>query len=454
MEAALSPDFPPGSLSIHKLCLWLKSCDSAIQNCIVTDICWWAESDTVLKHQSLVLRFWYQGTAHDLVLERAGKAIWRPFRSAIDTGTFKTVDDTKNEVFWKSHRLLFALVANRDILPKNAFSYKAFVDFLDYKWSGPPLTLGLLPQYLKAISEQAPRYSLASKNCYWFARLVFHILAIRHYSFPLVASSIRPRTFVIPRTTDNTVNGTADIVEADWQHHDPSSISLVLRFLHYEEWRNGILMFRRMAIGTTVLLSLTIIGATGYGFSLVGKIMRRNASDTAASQRVATVNTFFLGFVAQALVVLPACIILGPKFVRWLVRALTRLLVRQGTLKAVKLFESADPESARGDYIPPMLPFSLAKKGPPRYLRRSGNFHQEYTMRIHRTKREMPQPWTNDKQVYEGTRPQYLRSLAKLRAEELEEIRSTRPPRRDVPITLHPQRLAQNTVPSIPSSMQ
>ncbi|KAJ7061348.1 hypothetical protein C8F01DRAFT_161286 [Mycena amicta] len=265
VEQALTSDIPDGSMTIQELCAWIRRADADIQNTRITDICWWEESETVLKHQFLALRFRYAGSVHELLIERLGKAMMNPFRLAIDKATFKPVTRQRDASFYKSHRLLFALLTDKNIASQGSFCYDAFADFLDYKWAGPYPRLRDLGHYVEVISAEEPHYSLTSSNCYWFSRLVFHTLALRHYAFPFVASSIPSRTYVLPRTVENTTYGTWQIKNVDWQHHDPSSVGLVFRFLHYEEWRNGILMFRRIIITSMALVSCAATAAGGYG---------------------------------------------------------------------------------------------------------------------------------------------------------------------------------------------
>ncbi|KAJ7913668.1 hypothetical protein B0H13DRAFT_2326052 [Mycena leptocephala] len=269
---------------------WINGASKSIQDSIITDLSWWAQRDTVLHHQFLLLRFEHHELggsiqSYEIRLERAGKIITSLTGQAIDMVTISIPPPMEDPEFFKGYKLLFALLthpeivgpprhnssqnpwsiggagpptANREgecqipsdllftfIVRKELFHYNAFVDFLDHKWRGPPATLRDLGRYLLTIFRHNSRYSLAGGNCFWYARLIMHTIALRHYSFPRLATSTAPREYVIPWTSTYNM---PHISMADCRRHDPSSISLLFRCLHYEEWRNGVLMYRRLII--------------------------------------------------------------------------------------------------------------------------------------------------------------------------------------------------------------
>jgi len=126
----------------------------------------------------------------------------------------------------------------------------AFLDQLDEIWRGPPPTLWHVAHYIESIVLLAPRYRLASHNCYYFARLLMYVIGLRHYSFPCLASS-KPQDLAVRSV-----------------RHDPSGISMLFRFLRAEEESNGVLLYARLMKFTTwssvVLLAGGVIGSGSY----------------------------------------------------------------------------------------------------------------------------------------------------------------------------------------------
>ncbi|KAF7311788.1 hypothetical protein MIND_00189300 [Mycena indigotica] len=395
-DALEGAGIPHGTMSIRALCDWIQAA-TEIRDTVITDICWWQEADTILKHQCLALRFHHAGLAYDLILERAGKAILRPFELAADKATFMAAKPEPDTAFHGTHRLLFALVTDRNILPKGTFCVDAFRDFLDYKWSGPYPRLCDLARYVEIIAGEEPRYSIATSNCYWFSRIVFHTLALRHYAFPFVATSITPRTFVIPRTAALQTYGTSEVKDLELSRHDPSSVSLVFRFLHYEEWRNGILMFRRLVVIFLVLISL---GATSGVVYAVYHAIRHTSPMVAKTRPIKSTAGTMAVSILITLIFLPLiCVMIGLVAVRWITALLTYLLIRRRTLQVLDLFDRGmKMESIRGDYVPPKLPFQRHRRaaaGP--------NDEVSETMIVSRRPRTLPKLWVHKSPITEGT---------------------------------------------------
>ena len=127
------------------------------------------------------------------------------------------------------------------------YSVPTFVDELDIKWRGPPATLWHIARYVNVIVKSAPRYSLASTNCYYFARVLFHIIGLRHYSFHRLISE------------------RADTLRTRSRVHDPSSISMLFRFLLEEEKSNGVLLHKYVQGWIATFLALMILGVILFG---------------------------------------------------------------------------------------------------------------------------------------------------------------------------------------------
>ncbi|KAJ7494977.1 armadillo-type protein [Mycena latifolia] len=428
LEELTRYNIPEGSMTASDFYTWIQRADVSVQNLPITDISWWEEV-AGLKHQFILLRFRHPEPGHVsyLKLERAGKAIASMHPLAIDKATISSTPTTSDPAFFKQHELFFALVSNDDLLPSHIEGMPAFVDFLDHKWRGPEPTLQDLGVYLKLLVSREPNYSLTAGNCFWFSRTIMHIIGLRHYSFPFIAFSMDSSKFVLPRNSDNTNYGISNIDEDDWKAHDPSSIGLLFRFLHYEEWRNGWLMFRRLIIILVVLISCGIIAGSGYGFY---RVFRLNPNPKPVSQSVGYACLLAIAGIG------PICGIISPPFIRNSVTLLTYLRIRRATEALMKsLDRDSDPESARGDFIPPKIPLFKQRSGPGRII--SGTVVPTYTMRVSTKARKLPSPWervsavlsilhvefdkpdvSQEEQIYSPAKEEYEAALEEMRSSE------------------------------------
>jgi hypothetical protein len=178
---------------------------------------------------------------------------------------------------------------------------------------------------ISTIHAQETRYSFTSANCYWFARMLFHTVALRHYSFPMVASSILPRKYVLP------TNDTEEVTDGDWRYHDPSSTGLVFRFLRYEEKSNGYLLVHR-AVTVALFLPWLMLTAGAvyaeYRFFTAKISLPTEAKVIAGIGLVGLLLGFLLLFSWQLLWVLRL----------FITRRLTQRRVRDKTERVVSLF--------------------------------------------------------------------------------------------------------------------
>ncbi|KAJ7242393.1 hypothetical protein B0H12DRAFT_851413 [Mycena haematopus] len=106
---------PLAPMALSALCSWVRNGSPELQTALITDVSWWEESQTTLKHQFLILRFTLGGTFYDIKVERAGKSIVNPARRAIDRATI-TPAAPFDEAFYKAHSLLFSLLTHRDLV--------------------------------------------------------------------------------------------------------------------------------------------------------------------------------------------------------------------------------------------------------------------------------------------------------------------------------------------------
>ncbi|KAJ7061819.1 hypothetical protein C8F01DRAFT_146285 [Mycena amicta] len=405
LEEMNSSSIPLGSTTIEDFCTWISDrADVAVKDSVITDISWW-EEQAGLRHQLVVLRFEHTEASGDIrvyyiKLERAGRTTCN--RRAIDKATISKRAETSNVMFLKRHMLFFALLRTKHavFLPTGTSAISAFQDFLDHKWRGPPATLKDLARYLNVIVAREPNYTLWSSNCFWFSRHVMHIIGLRHYSFKFIAFTMETSKFALPRTADNMHYGTTEIKEHEWKAHDPSSIGLLFRFLHYEEWRNGILIFRRLIIIVSALFYGGITVGSGYGFYHL--FLSTDVQPSTAQKA---------GYITMLGVAALCCVIALPT-IRGSVGLLTRWRIRGATADLVRVIEveSEDaPDCVRGDFIPPEIPLYKHDVG---HIRRSGS---SYTMRVVPQPRELPTPWEREAQIYAPGRQEYDAALDSMR---------------------------------------
>ncbi|KAF7306409.1 hypothetical protein MIND_00432100 [Mycena indigotica] len=358
---------PEGSSSVRGFCAWSKTAAMSVQNAVVTDLAWWAEGDTVLKHQFILLRLEHQPkdksledstfpNFYDIKIERLGKHFPSFSMLASDTVTVERVPPL---LAWKSrflrdHVLFFAHVSHLSfVLPATymevtkippLYLYRAFNDALDQHRCGPPLLLRDLTRYLEILSAQSPNYSLTSSNCFWYARLLFHIISLRHYSFPILATSFPPEKYLIPRGRRIPADQMKQIAQSqDWLTHDPSSTGHIFRFLHYEEWRNGILMYRRLIrfLAAAIIVATTV--AVSYGL-FRGFLLGNSRKSSVAYAVLCSVLPLFVGYALSFVAVRNAVTILTQWQIR---RKMETLLQDLGT----------------ADYTPPLFPLkSVAQR--------------------------------------------------------------------------------------------
>ncbi|KAJ7918563.1 hypothetical protein B0H13DRAFT_1992608 [Mycena leptocephala] len=378
---------PLRTMTIQELAEWIRATSPDIQTLAVSDICWWAER-TVLQHQFLVLRFQYAGQSYELKIERAGKLIWSPSRVAIDQATIRLAAPTRDSTFEARHRLLFALLTDRAIIPERSFIYDGFVDFLDHKWRGPPPKLIDVARYAAAIRAEETRYNLTNTNCYWFSRVLFHTLALRHYAFPFIASCRAASANYQAENAAKKYRWTR-YAPADWRHYDPSSTGIVFRFLAYQEDDSGTLFLARFGIIIKVLA--TTIGVCGALVILPALITAEIRGRVLTASILALIATCTL-FVGASLQI--------ARLLDFSIRAPMRLK-RQCVLD---MFEADQPpQSRRGDYV--LTPIPIEPRDDriqllPRHARNGS--------------RRLPSLWEHDAQIFAERETDYWTAWLRL----------------------------------------
>jgi hypothetical protein len=256
-----SDGFFLGSISDKDFCRSVERASSQVKNAIVSRVTWWRARNSPLHHQFIILTVSHSKAVgdgdlpvlYDLRVERVGKGIG--FRGVAEHKITSSLARPLQS-YTAANKLMFGLLAEDasapDVIGAGLFCTKsAFLDMLDDKWRGPPAKLWHIARYIEYIVALAPRYRLASTNCYYFARLLMYAIGLRHYSFPVLAAG--GRRHLVVRS----------------QRHDPSGISILFQFLRQEEESSGVLLYAKINTFVQALTILLLVGGLGAGTSLV-----------------------------------------------------------------------------------------------------------------------------------------------------------------------------------------
>ncbi|KAF8307806.1 hypothetical protein DL93DRAFT_2171513 [Clavulina sp. PMI_390] len=243
--------FIRGSMPDTAFCQWVLTSPAAVRNATIVDATWWRSKRAPFHHQFIALTVAYyphESTrlfTYELILERIGKG--RSFGQRAEHRV--SIHQLSSLVHLaEANDLIFGLfdaesapksdlLGVTKLLPYISIT-RASRDSLDEKWRGPPATLAHIARYVQHIVLFAPRYNLSSTNCYYFSRLLMHVIALRHYSFRIMATR------------------NASDFEPLSLSHDPSSISSVFTFLQSQAQEDGVLMFH---IGYTIMVMIIAV---------------------------------------------------------------------------------------------------------------------------------------------------------------------------------------------------
>lgn len=274
-------------MSDDDFCQWVPRAPKRVQNAVVRHVTWWRSKQAPLHHQFVILTLLcgpageeskgkgkQDGALYDICLERIGKGMG--FKALAEHRVTITPSKPLTD-YEDGNTLLFGLISDdaaylSQLTPPTSYTVPVpFTDELDIKWRGPPATLRHVAAYVHAIVHLSPQYSLASTNCYYFARLIVHLMGLRHYSFPYFAAS-DPKDLKVRS-----------------ERLDPSSIGTLFHFLDTETKLNGTRLFSgfRSAVCFVFAAAMT----TGFIYGLVRMF---EALPTRASKIVMAFVVFFV----------------------------------------------------------------------------------------------------------------------------------------------------------------
>lgn len=188
-EHILTKDgFCTGVLSHEFFLEWVNGSDR-VKAAKVTSIAWFRSNRNVLHHQFIIATVAYTArndmveTLYDIKIERMGRMVG-PGAKAKQTITIKQAVPLAENLRNDANELLLGLVDEHNSLRDGSLpSQPLFSSYYDERWRGSEASLGLLARYSSVVVDNAPAYHLSSTNCYFYARLIMHIMIERHLSF-------------------------------------------------------------------------------------------------------------------------------------------------------------------------------------------------------------------------------------------------------------------------------
>lgn len=169
----------------------------------VISVAWFRSNRNVLHHQFIIATVEYHpkddyrtpSVFYDIKFERMGRMAG-PKSQAKQSITVKPAAPLREKLRKKANELILALVdRNNPIMLDGDRAHGSAVlwhptslYYNDKHRRSLQMTLGLLAQYSSTIVSNAPGYHLSSTNCYFYARLIMHIVITKHFVYEYVVS--------------------------------------------------------------------------------------------------------------------------------------------------------------------------------------------------------------------------------------------------------------------------
>ena len=145
---------------------------------------------------------------------------------------------------------------------------------------GQPPTLGDVVTYMSMIVAQIPKYHVGKDNCYFFSRMLFHVVVLRHYttfefvwlpkrSAALADDKPLVRSLASPRHGSSAWHPTlqpvtSELVDPLW--------TTIMHVLKEREDKEGLLFYQRLRIFWRIIhiTMILTLPASAYGGFLLG----------------------------------------------------------------------------------------------------------------------------------------------------------------------------------------
>ncbi|KIM78584.1 hypothetical protein PILCRDRAFT_90539 [Piloderma croceum F 1598] len=230
------------------------------RNAQVTAVSWWSSHKAPWYHQFVAVNVTHttpsQTHSYTLIFERLGRLVGQE-------GIVKQQITIKNRVherdFLKHSNLICAL-ATTSITIKSISQQEIPQAGDAGTLRGQPPTLGDVVTYMSMIVAQIPTYHVGNDNCYFFSRMLFHVMVLRHYTTFKFAW--------IPRHGSSARRSTWQSVTSEPEHPLWTTIMCILK---KREDNEGLLFYQRLRIFWRIIRIIMILAlpASAYdGFLL------------------------------------------------------------------------------------------------------------------------------------------------------------------------------------------
>jgi hypothetical protein len=269
----LSDGFRLGKFSDIDLPEWLDGVSgfgrSHPRNALVTAVSWWSSHEAPWHHQFVAADVTHATPSltrsYTLIFERLGKLVGQE-------GIAKqqiTVRDRVHATDFLKHSNLICALATTPVAIKSVFQQ----EIPQASNAGQLPTLGDVVTYMSMVVEQIPTYHVGKDNCYFFSRMLFHVMVLRHYTTfkfvwmlrhnatlahdkPLAPSPPSPRHGSSTCLTLQPV--TSEPVDSLW--------TIIMCILKEREDKEGLLFYQKLHIFWRIIRITMILAIPGSAF--------------------------------------------------------------------------------------------------------------------------------------------------------------------------------------------
>jgi hypothetical protein len=187
VQPPLSDGFRLGEFSDVELSKWLGDVSrygpSDPREARVTNISWWSSHQAPWHHQFITVTVTQDTgdlTSHSYTLkfERLGKLVGQE-------GTAKQQITIQNLVPLESfliHSDLICALVTSPFVADSILSQEIPHGCDPVPLTAQPATFGDVVTYMGMIVDKIPNYHVGKDNCYFFSRMLFHVMVLRHYA--------------------------------------------------------------------------------------------------------------------------------------------------------------------------------------------------------------------------------------------------------------------------------
>jgi hypothetical protein len=250
------------------------------RNAQVTAISWWSSHEAPWHHQFVAVDVTHttlsQTHGYTLLFERLGKLVGQE-------GITKqqiTIKNRVHETDFLKHSNLICAMATTSVAIKSISQQEIPQSGDAGALRGQPPTLGDVVTYMSMIVAQIPKYHVGKDNCYFFSRMLFHVVVLRHYttfkfvwipkhSAALADDKLLVRSPPSPRHGSSTQHPTLQPVTSE--PVDPLWIT-IMHVLKEREDKEGLLFYQRLRIFWRIIhiTMILTLPASAYGGCLLG----------------------------------------------------------------------------------------------------------------------------------------------------------------------------------------